>query len=138
MNMKRMLGAGLGAGIVSNIFAGLTCGWLFNWVYQLEPTNVWKLEMGEAPGPEVMGVMVLLTVVLAFVYALINKGLPGKNRYIKGLVFGMLVWLVGIVPGMYATFTFMTVATTVVVYWLTVGLVDLFIKGVIIAAIYGE
>ena len=90
------------------------------------------------PGPQFMIGSYLLTVVLAFVYALINKGVTGKNRFIKGIIFGVIVWAVGMLPGMLATHSFMTVASTVVVYWTIVGFVELSVKGLIIAAIYGE
>jgi membrane protein insertase Oxa1/YidC/SpoIIIJ len=41
-------------------------------------------------------------------------------------------------PGMFSTYSFMTVATGVVIYWTLLGLVEMPIKGLIISAIYGE
>ncbi len=116
MNKKKVLMAGTVAAIFDIIFGAVTCGWLFNWVYQLEPTNVWKPMEGSVPSADYMVGLLLLTLVLSYVYALINKGLPGKNKFVKGLVFGLGVWAVGMLPGMLATYSFMTVAPIVVVY----------------------
>ena len=83
-------------------------------------------------------VAVVMNIVLAFVYALLAKGIPGKNKLIKGLVFGLCVWAVGTLPAMLGTYLFMTVAATVVIYWTISGLVFTPLIGLIIAAIYGE
>ncbi len=82
--------------------------------------------------------MLVLNVVFVFVYVLFRQGIPGKNAAVKGLVFGLCVWAVGTLPGMLAIHTFMTVASTVVVYWTISGLVDALLKGLIVALIYGE
>lgn len=137
MKMGRILLAGVAVTIFSAIVGGVTCGCLFSWVYTLEPTNVWK-PMNGGPGAMYMIGSFVLSVLLSFVYALINKGIPGGNRYAKGIVFGLCVWAVGMLPGMFATHAFMTVATTVVVYWTILGLIMTPLEGMIIAAIYGE
>ena len=41
-------------------------------------------------------------------------------------------------PGMFSTYFFMTVATGAVIYWTILGLIELPLKGLIIAVIYGE
>jgi len=64
--------------------------------------------------------------------------MPARVRLTKGLVFGLCVWATGMLPGMFATHSFMTVATGVVVYRTILGLVEMPIKGLIISAIYGE
>ncbi|TRZ93454.1 hypothetical protein D4R78_08505 [bacterium] len=137
MKKGKILIAALVASLVGAIFAGVTCGWLFNWVYKLEPTNVWK-PMDGPPGLAFYIGSFLLNVVLAVVYALLRKGIPGKNKLTKGLIFGLCVWAIGMLPGMFSTYSFMTVATGVVIYWTILGLVEMPIKGLIIAAIYGE
>ncbi|MBN1553866.1 MAG: hypothetical protein JXA11_03920 [Phycisphaerae bacterium] len=134
--LVRIILAGIGAMVFDVVIAGLTCGWLFNWVYTLEPTNVWRPL--QAPPMWFYAVSLVLTILMAAMYAMICKGVPGKNRLVRGLLFGLLVWIVGTLPGMLATFAFMTVATTVVVYWTITGLVILPIKGLIIAVIYGK
>lgn len=137
MKIGRMLIAAVALSVFGMIFGGLTCGWLFNWVYKLPPTNVWR-PMDGPPGLAFHIGGFLLNVVLVAVYAVLRKGIPGKNKLAKGIIFGLCVWAVGILPGMFATYSFMTVATGVVIYWTILGLVEMPIKGLIIAAIYGE
>lgn len=137
MKIGKILIAALVVSLFSAIFAGVTCGWLFNWVYKLEPTNVWK----PMDGPPGLGFQIggfLLNIVLVVVYALLRKGIPGKNKLAKGFVFGLCVWAVGMLPGMFSIYAFMTVATGVVIYWTLIGLVEIPIRGIIIAVIYGE
>lgn len=136
MNKIRILLAGAAATLFSIIFGAVTCGGVFNWVYTIEPTNVWKPLENDVPGIDYMLGLLLLTIVMAYIYALINKGIPGKNRYLKGLAFGVGVWAVGILPGMLATYSFMTVAPTVVIYWVLIELVKLPLVGLIISSIY--
>ena len=138
MKIGKVLLAGIAVTIFNAIVGMATCGGVFNWVYKLEPTNVWKPMSGNGPGAEFMIGSFLLSIILSFVYALINKGIPGENKFIKGLVFGLCVWAVGMLPGMFATYAFMTVSTTVVVYWTILGLIKTPLEGLIIAAIYGE
>jgi len=137
MKIGKILIAALAVSIFGAIFAGVTCGWLFNWVYKLEPTNVWK-PMEGPPGLAFYIGSFLLNIVLAVVYAVLNKGIPGKKKIVKGLVFGLCIWATGMLPGMFATHAFMTVATGVIIYWTLIGLVEYPLQGMIIAAIYGE
>ncbi|MCX5678682.1 MAG: hypothetical protein NTY76_06200 [Candidatus Omnitrophica bacterium] len=137
MKIGKILIAAAALSLFGTIFGGLTCGWLFNWVYKLPPTNVWR----PMDGPPGLGFQIgsfLLNIVLVAVYALLRKGIPGKNKLTKGLIFGLCVWAVGMLPGMLSTYSFMTVATGVVIYWTILGLIEMPIKGLIIAAIYGE
>jgi len=137
MKTGKIVIAGIAVTIFNSIVGAVTCGGLFNWVYKLEPTNVWK-PMEGAPGLSFLLGSLLLNIVLAFVYALLNKGIPGKNRLIKGLVFGLCVWAVGLLPGMFSTYSFMTVATPVIIYWTVMGLILTPLQGLLIALIYGE
>jgi len=137
MKIGKILLAGVVVTIFNMVVGMITCGGIFSWVYNLEPTNVWK-PMNGGPGVKFMLASLVLSVVLAFVYALINKGIPGKNKFVKGAVFGLCVWAVGMLPGMLATHVFMTVATTVIVYWTILGLIKTPLEGMIIAAICGE
>jgi hypothetical protein len=134
MKIGKILAAAFAVSLFGAVFAGLTCGWMFNWVYKLEPVNVWK-PMDGPPGMAFYLGGFLLNVVLAAVYAVLSKGIPGKNKLAKGLTFGLCVWAVGMLPGMFSTYSFMTVASGVVVYWTILGLVEMPIKGMIIAAI---
>ncbi|MDD5432827.1 MAG: hypothetical protein PHO70_07610 [Candidatus Omnitrophica bacterium] len=137
MKIGKVVLAGVAVTVFNAILGMVTCGGIFSWVYKLEPTNVWK-PMEGAPGAKYMIGSLVLSILLAVVYALIQKGLPGKNKLVKGAVFGLCVWAVGMLPGMFATYTFMTVATTVTIYWTILGLIKSPLEGMIIAAIYGK
>lgn len=128
------------AGVVVTAFAAgfgmLTCGWLFTWVYELEPTSVWK-QMDMPPMEFLIGSLILAFVLAAF-YELLKKSIPGRGFIAKGLMYGFFVWAVGVLPGMLATHTFMTVATEAVIYLTVRGLAVGLIEGALIAAICGS
>lgn len=137
MNTKKMILAMLVVAVFNFLVGMVTCGGVFNWVYKLEPTNVWKPI--ESISPIIMiSSMFLVDILFVWVYALINKGIPGQNRFKKGLLYGLIVCLVGLIPGMISTYLYMTVAKTVVVYWTIWGLIVNPIKGLITSSIYGE
>lgn len=137
MKVCRLIISSVANTVLSSIVGAVTCGGVFNWVYKLEPTNVWK-PMEGAPGISFMVGIFVINLIFAFVYALLKKGLPGEKNLVKGLIFGLCVWSVGILPGMFFTYYFMTVAATVLVYWLVSDLIMLPVKGIIVAVIYGE
>jgi len=85
MKIGKILIAAAAVSVFGAIFGGVTCGWLFNWVYKLEPVNVWK-PMNGPPGLAFLIGGFLLNIVLAVVYALLRKGIPGKNKLTKGLI----------------------------------------------------
>ncbi len=138
MKTGRVLIAGVTVTIFNAIVGAVTCGGIFSWVYQLEPINVWKPMGNNGPGLTFMIYSLILSIIFALVYALIYKGLPGSNKLVKGLVFGLCVWAVGMLPGMLATYSFMTVAPTVIIYWTVMGLIKTPLEGMIVAAIYGK
>lgn len=114
----------------------LTCGWLFTWVYELPP-NIWLSEEAMM-NPLLFGSSQVLGLILAFafvyVYHVFYKGIPGKGAK-KGMIFGALIWLVTAL-GMITMPFYMTIATTVVVYWIIQNLVLKVITGAIVGAIY--
>ncbi|HPS20391.1 MAG TPA: hypothetical protein PKY78_05325 [Candidatus Omnitrophota bacterium] len=137
MKIGKIIIAAIALSLFGMIAGGLTCGWLFNWVYKLEPINIWKPMQGP-PGLMFNICAFLLNMALVIVYALFQKGIPGKNKLAKGLIFGSCIWAVGILPGMFTTYSFMTISTGVVIYWTILGLIEMPIKGLIISVIYGE
>jgi hypothetical protein len=137
MKVLKILIAAVVITVFDVVVGGITCGGLFKWVYELEPTNIWRVMQGP-PGIEFYIGAAALNIVFVLVYALLAKGIPGKNRLLKGLIYGLCVWAVGVLPGMFATYMFMTVAATVVIYLTISELVFTPLRGLIIAAIYGQ
>ena len=137
MKAGKILIAGVVISVFSTIFGMVTCGWLFSWVYKLEPVGIWKSMEGPPGAMFFIGALVL-NIIFVLVYVLLRKGIPGKNKLIKGLMYGLCVWAVGILPGMFSMYSFMTVATGVLVYWAIQGLIETPLAGLITAAICGE
>lgn len=137
MKLGKTATAGIAVTIFDMLIGMICCGMLFSWVYKIEPTNVWK-GMSGPPGADFMLRSFCLSIVFAVSYAILRKGLPGKNRFVKGLLLGLFVWALGILPGMNAMYTFMTVAPAALLYWTILGLVKVPLEGLIIAAIYGD
>lgn len=139
MKFGKVLLAGVVTGILGGIWGWVTCGWLFNRVYSLEPVNVWKAV--ETITPRFMISVNLMSIVfailLAMVYALLYKGIPGKG-IVKGLWFGLFVWLAGTLPGNFTLGMFSVIARKVIIYWIIGGLVVNLWQGALIAAIYGK
>jgi hypothetical protein len=54
------------------------------------------------------------------------------------MTYGILVWLVGALTGIASMPFYMTIATTVVVYWILQALVLGLINGAIVGVIYKE
>ena len=137
MKFGKIVIAGIAVATLSAILGVVFCGGIFRWVYALEPTNVWKT-MDGTPNAAFFAGTLAIGIIFAFCYALINKGVPGKNMLSKGTTFGILVWLLGTLPGMLITHSFMTVANGVVIYWSIFGLFANVLKGMVAAVIYGE
>jgi hypothetical protein len=78
----------------------------------------------------------LLNLLFVAVYALFLKGIPGPNKYVRGLVYGLAVFAVGMLPGMFATYFFQTINPVVIVYWTAWGFVINPVKGLIASTIY--
>jgi hypothetical protein len=137
MKPVRILIAAVAITVFKAFVGAVTCGGVFSWVYALEPTNVWKPMAGPPPVSFFIGSLIL-NVIFVAIYAMLKKAIPGTNILLKGLVFGLFVWALGVLPGMFATYTFMTVAPTVVIYWTVLAIVTTPIQGLIAAAIYGQ
>ena len=136
LNYKKIFGTAIILAIVGFLFSWLTCGWLFNWVYLLEPLVAWKSLTMDGTFFAISFVAgFILMVILVGVYDYIREGIKVEGIK-RGLCFGTMVWLVGILPGMWATYMFMNVNTAYPIYGALVGLVKYWILGAVIAWIY--
>jgi glucose-6-phosphate-specific signal transduction histidine kinase len=122
---------------VFKILAGIVlCAGIFSWVYRLEPTSVWRPI--KAPGISYYVGMFVVSALFVVFYKIFSRGFGEMSKVKKGLLYGFGVWAVGLVPGMVATHVFMTVNTTVVLYWTLNGLVLTPIEGVIAAFLVSD
>ena len=138
MKMGKVLIAGVAVTIFNTVVAMVTCGSMFNWVYQIDPTYVWKPMEGGGPAPLFYVGSLVMGIIFAAVYDLLHKGIPASNKLVRGLAYGLCVWAVGMLPGMLATYAFMTVAPIVVIYWTLLGLVQTPLAGLVVSLFYKE
>ncbi len=75
-------------------------------------------------------------ILFGIVYSVLYNGIPGKNNLNRGLNYGVILWLVGIVPGMAVTYLMMAVPTPIIVSWLFGGLIDVLVMGAVLAVVY--
>ncbi|MBU1160652.1 DUF1761 domain-containing protein, partial [Patescibacteria group bacterium] len=72
-----------------------------------------------------------LNLILVAVFVILYNSIPYKG-WKRGAKFGGLIWVVSVLPGMFATYLWMNVAFAYVIYMAIAGLVNLLIKGSII------
>lgn len=132
IQLKKLILPALALSVFGFLYGWLTCGWLFTWMYELEPTLVWR-PMDGAPGVDYHITALVLNAVFVYVYLLLQKSIPGKTWVKKGTAYGLIVWAIGMLPGMFMTHFFMTVATTVVIYWAVSGVISLALSGMIVS-----
>ena len=140
MNFKKVLFAGVAAWLVQTIIIWLTCGWLFTWVYEIPP-NIWLgPEAMMSPNNMIWSNLFSLIANILFVlgFAWLYKGIPGSTGVKKGIIYGLIIWLVAALPGMGSMPFYMTIASGVVVYWVIQALVINLIRGAIVGAIYKQ
>ncbi|MDD5473379.1 MAG: hypothetical protein PHU34_04425 [Candidatus Methanoperedens sp.] len=94
----------------------------------MEPLGVWLAQM--------WAVTIADGILFGIVYSVLYNGIPGKNNLNRGLNYGVILWLVGIVPGMAVTYLMMNVPTPIVTSWLFGGLIDVLVMGAVLAVIY--
>lgn len=139
MKIGRIIIAAVVITVLSALYNGLTCGWLFKWVYALEPASVWMPEnlMNTAYFAWVYLGFFILYFFFVLVYARIGSCLPGTCSISKGALWGFIVWLVGMLPGMFTLYMFTIINGTVILYWTLSGLVWIVIAGIVAGLVYG-
>ncbi len=138
MKISRVLIATIIIFVLHTVVGMLTCGKYFSWIYQIEPTNVWKAMTGSPSLLFFLSSLILCSFPFALFYGVLQKAIPGNNTIVKGLVYGLIITILGLIPGMISTYFFMTVAYQVIIYWTIWGLIMNSISGAIVAVIYGE
>jgi hypothetical protein len=70
--------------------------------------------------------------ILAFVYAVLEDSIPGL-RFSKGMMFGVIVWLIAVLPAGLNMLLTMNIAGFAVLYNILQGLVASVLAGIVIA-----
>ena len=97
MKIKKILFAGIAGGL-GNILIGSLLAYLTNWILT-KYFNVPEANFGMS-FPLVFLLPVtsfVIALIWVFVFALLHNGIPGF-KWIKGFIFGLLLWLVSSIP----------------------------------------
>lgn len=141
MNYKKIIWAAVAINFASFIVGGGSY-LLFRSIFELEPTSVWKWTpaMGltiPVSWPILLIMNVFFALVFAWVFAVLYRGIPGIGIG-KGLWFGLLAWLIGVLPPMTTLYLMTTIAPGALVYFTIQGLFEWLVYGAVIAAIYKQ
>jgi hypothetical protein len=117
--------------IISSIFGGF-----FAEMYD-PTTGLWRAMLTPTWIQNVIISHVLLAFLFVFTYVIVNTGLGKKKEWVKkGLLFGLIVWLLRDVTGAIMTYVFMPVSFALVSTWMVEGIISALINGLVIARLY--
>ena len=131
MNARRLVLAGIAGGVANAVYSMLVCTRLIiPFVKQVTPDGFWVPSSGQH-----IATMVLFgfaaCLLWAFGYALLYRGIPGRGVS-KGLVYGLLLWLLAILPnnaalhlhtGIWPEFNWVFLGVNNLLRWLLLGAV---------------
>jgi len=135
MNLKKVLIAGIIAGVVNTVYSILVCsGFIMPYLEEITGSDFWV--ENTVSHIAIMTIFSFSICILwAFGYALLYKGIPGSGLS-KGVAYGFLLWLLGILPQTVALhlhttiwpeFNWVFLSINSLVRWLILGLVYAFI-----------
>ncbi len=137
MQYGRLFLSALVVALFSFFFGWLTCGWLFTWVYSFPPAGIIR-DMANASSAfwVVLNLGNFVTgIIYTFIYSKIGYVIGG-GALRKGLMYGVLIWFVSLIPGMFYMYMTTNIGWQLSVYWLVRGMVELLVIGCLIAWIY--
>ena len=136
MKALRIILAAVAVFAFQTIWGMYTCGHFFSWVYSLPPVSVWRAPLEMTTTFWVINFIghLILSVVFVLVFLWIQKGLPWKG-VLKGISFGIIVWLIGTLPGIFSSAMFMSVNPVWPVYMLISQFLALLVSGLITSSI---
>jgi len=137
LSLKRIFYAGFIATIITFLYSYLTDGYLFSWIYLIVPgAAIWKDFAGIWYLWSIL-VIFIVSIIYAFIYALIEESVPGI-RFSKGFFFGLMLWLVGVLPFALDTIVSTKLNVFIPIYLLFNGLVRSILTGVVFAGMLTE
>ena len=142
IKIKRVLIAGVIVTVIAQIIHSLFAQLDMKYYLMPQYFSVWSRLMMPTAGPPPLSFMVyslLFTLIgailMALAYAMVKRGIPGKNRFQKGLVYGLILVLVSGIPFFLTTVLLINVPLVLMISWLLATIIHYFIGGVVIAAI---
>ncbi|UCG95276.1 MAG: hypothetical protein JSV92_04505 [archaeon] len=92
---------------------------------------------GGAPGMEFFAVSVLFNFITALIltlfYVLINKSVPGKFSFMKGINYGILLFIITAVPTFFSMSLLLAVPVLLSISWMIEALIIDILGGIVIA-----
>lgn len=140
--LKQIIISGIVFAVISQIVH--TVGAMLSMDYYLEEQyfSVWsKIMMPAAgsPGTEFFVKSVALAFVtgalFAYVYTVVSKAISGEGVKERGLKYGMILFLVGTLPGMMSLFLLINLPFALIVFWILEGLIVNLLGGMAIVKI---
>lgn len=119
-----------------------TIGAMLGMRYYMNPdfSPVWSKIMMPSSGPPPasffywsLGLGVVTWILFAGVYAVIKNGVPGSGSIRKGLIYGLLVFLVSGLSGSLALFLLINLPKGLIALWAAENLVIYLVNGAIVA-----
>jgi len=136
MKILRGFLGGIAFGVIGEIFGWVIYGLLFmKWTEQV--SQLWRpmeslyWRVGMPLADIFCGLMIALS------YAILYKGIPGTGLK-KGLIFGLILWLITRLAGELFWYTMSPIPFMLVVAGWLHGLIAMSLGGIAIAAIYGK
>ena len=138
----RILGAGILYAIVAQVINTLGAFLSMGYYLMEEYFPVWSKVMMPVAGPPPssfyaysIGFGVLSGMLFALVYSVIKSGVPGRTAVKKGLVYGLLVFLVAGIPSSLMLYLLIYLPAGLIGIWSVSSLIAYLISGVIAAKI---
>lgn len=124
--MKKIIIGGILAGlalfVVTFIFESLTAD-----MYMMAPRGMFK----EMNLTAFVIYDLIIGLIFAYVYSIIKASVP-KGGIQKGLIFGLIIWLIGSVPGIGISYVTMNIRNKLLLIWLFSALVQYAAAGIAI------
>jgi hypothetical protein len=131
MTLGKTVGTGILGALIAFVFGLVFDKILFAWVYLAMPgADFFKVASVSTQIWSVIGI-ILLQLFYAFTYVILQRSIPGL-KYAKGVLFGLMLWIVGVVPFSAMLLLNANINPIMPIYMLIAGLV----QNVLIAVIY--
>lgn len=128
--------------IVAQIIHTLGASFSMNYYTNPDYFPVWSKIMMPYAGPPpasfmlwALGLGLLTWIIFVAVYKIVKAGIPGNSPVVKGLAFGLLVFLISGFSGSVSLFLMINLPLGLIISWAVEGLLILLVNGVITAVL---
>jgi hypothetical protein len=126
--MKKIIVGGILAGLII-IVMGMVFGAISADMYKMSSKALWK-PMGGDWFTQMVLFDIFTGLILAYVFSIVKSGVPASGLT-KGVIFGLLAFLIGPFLGLFMTYLTMAVRTKLIIMWGLNGLFNYVLAGII-------